>query len=104
MSKSPEVAAMFAKTDFAHQKLMLRQSLLEMLFFDQGTPGILEDIEKLGRRHQELGVSQEMYSLWLDSLCETLRQIDPLMTPELEGRWRRAMEKGIAVMLSVDRQ
>ena len=35
LAKSPEIPPMFARTDFAHQKLMLRESILEMLLFAQ---------------------------------------------------------------------
>ena len=47
LSKSPEVAQLFAKTDFRIQKLMLRQSLLEMLCFDREMSGAREEIERL---------------------------------------------------------
>ena len=30
LGKSPEIPSMFARTDFPHQKLMLRESILEM--------------------------------------------------------------------------
>ena len=100
LSKSPDIAAQFSHTDFKHQKLMLRQSLLELLYLEQGMSGGREAIEKLGRRHQELEIAEWMYSIWLDSLCEAVRKHDPLITPGLESRWRQAMERGIAVMLS----
>ena len=66
LSKSPDVAQLFAKTDFKIQKLMLRQSLLEMLCFDRGMSGTREEIERLGFRHKELSVTPEMYTMWLD--------------------------------------
>jgi len=57
LSKSPTIAQMFAKTDFKFQKLVLRQSLLEMRCFDRGMSGTREEIERLGLRHKELGVT-----------------------------------------------
>ena len=100
LSKSPEIAQKFSQTDFTIQKLMLRESLLEMLCFDRGLPGTRGAIETLGRRHQQLEVTSEMYAMWLDSLCEAVRQHDPEYSAELEQRWREAMQKGIAVMAS----
>ena len=102
LAKSPEIARKFAKTHFERQKLMLRESLLEMLCFDRGVAGTLDEIERLGRRHKELDVTPEMYTMWLDSLCEAIRLHDPEFTPELEQRWRQAMQKGIDVMLAVE--
>jgi hemoglobin-like flavoprotein len=101
LSKSPAIAAKFANTDFRVQKLMLRQSLLEMLCFDRGIRGTHEEIERLGRRHKELAVTPAMYSMWLDALCEAIKKHDPECTPELERHWREAMLKPINSMISV---
>jgi hemoglobin-like flavoprotein len=101
LSKSPAVAQMFAKTDFKFQKLVLRQSLLEMLCFDRGMSGTREEIERLGLRHKELGVTPEMYATWLESLCEAIKKHDPSYTPALEQLWREAMLKSIEEMIAV---
>jgi len=63
LAKSPEISKMFANTDFKYQKLMLRQSLLEMICFDLGMEGTNEEIERLGRRHKELGISGDVQPL-----------------------------------------
>ena len=99
LSKSTEIARKFEKTDFKLQKLMLRQSLLEMLCFDRGIPGSHEEIERLGRSHKELEIAPHMYSMWLDSLCEAVRRHDPEYTEDLELAWRRAMLKSIQKMI-----
>jgi hemoglobin-like flavoprotein len=101
LSTSPVIAQMFAKTDFKLQKLMLRQALLEMLCFDRGMSGTREEIERLGLRHRELGVTPEMYAMWLDSLCEAIRKHDPSYTPALEQLWRQAALKSIEAILAV---
>ena len=101
LSKSPAIAQMFATTNFKFQKLMLRQSLLEMLCFDRGMSGTLEEIEGLGLRHKKLGVTPEMYVMWLDSLCEAICKHDPSYTPALEQLWRVAMLKSIDQMIAV---
>ena len=79
---------------------MLRQSLLAMLCFELGISGGRDEIVKIGRRHKDLKITEEMYGMWLDSLCETVQKHDPKITPELENRWRKAMLKGIEAMLS----
>ena len=101
LTKSPEIAQKFAQTDFKIQKLILRQSLLEMICFDRDIPGAREEIERLGRRHKELGITPDMYSLWLDALCEAIEKHDSEYTPELEQIWRKAMGKSIIEMISV---
>jgi hemoglobin-like flavoprotein len=101
LSKSPAIAQMFAQTDFTIQKLVLRQSLLEMLCFDRGMSGTREEIERLGLRHKELRVRPEMYAMWLDSLCEAINKHDPNYTPALELLWREAMLKSIKEIVAV---
>lgn len=102
LSKSHAVEVKFADTDFTHQRLMLREALLVMLCFENGVEGTREEIERLGRRHQEMDVTPEMYSLWLDSLCEAIRLHDSHCTDELEQHWRRAIQSGIDLMISME--
>jgi hemoglobin-like flavoprotein len=101
LRKSPEIAAKFAHTDFAQQKLMLRQSLFEMLNYFCGFTSLRKDIEELGHRHHQVDVRPEHYELWLDSLCEAVAKHDPKYRPELGEMWREAMRPGISLMLSV---
>ena len=88
---------MFARTDFPHQKRMLRESILEMLVFAQTGSG-RDEIERLAERHRQLNVKPSHYDLWLDALCEALAKHDPGFNPTLEQMWRDAMQKGIQVM------
>ena len=101
LSKSPAIASMFAQTDFKLQKLMLRQSLLEMIGFDRELSGTREEIERLGHRHKELGVTPEMYAMWLDALCDAIREHDPEYTVELEQHWRKAMRAPISKVIAI---
>ena len=88
---------MFARTDFPHQKLMLRESILEMLVFAQtGSGG--DEINGLAERHRQLNVKPVHYDLWLDALCEALAKHDPEFNSDLDRMWRDAMRKGIALM------
>ena len=100
LSKSSAIAAMFVDTEFKLQKLMLRQSLLDMICFDRGTEGTHEEIKRLGYRHSELNITDEMYAMWVDSLCEALEKHDPCFDSALEQRWRSAMNKSIQEIVS----
>ena len=97
LAKSPEIPPMFARTDFPHQKLMLRESILEMLVFAQtGLGG--DEIQRLAERHRQLNVKPVHYDLWLDALCEALAKHDCQFNFALERTWRDAMQKGIELM------
>ena len=91
---------MFSQTDFKAQKLVLRQSLLEMICLHRGMHGMQQEIERLGRLHNELGVTPEMFSMWVDALCEAIQRHDPEYTLELEQRWRQAMSTSINIMIA----
>jgi hemoglobin-like flavoprotein len=99
LGKSPEIPPMFARTDFQHQKLMVRESILEMLQF-ANFGDAYDHVRKLGERHRQLNVERRHYDLWLDALCEALAKHDPQFSPALEQQWRDAMRKGIEVMVS----
>ena len=100
LRKSPEIASKFVHTDFARQKLMLKESLLEMLNFYCGVESVRQEIEQLGKRHHQLEVRPEHYELWLDALCETVAKHDPEYRTELGELCREAMRPGIALMLT----
>jgi hemoglobin-like flavoprotein len=97
LAKSPEIPAMFARTDFPHQKLMLRESILEMLVFAQ-TGSCRDEIQRLAERHRQLNVKPIHYDLWLDALCEALAKHDSEYNSALDRMWRDAMQKGIELM------
>lgn len=101
LGKSPEIASMFVRTDFVLQKLMMKQSLLEMLNHYCGVEAVRPEIERLGKLHHQIAVRPEHYDLWLDSLCEAVAKHDPEYEVEQGERWRAAMRPGIALMLSV---
>ena len=99
LRKSPEFPPMFARTDFPHQKLMLRESILELLLFAQ-TVSNRDEIERLAEQHRLMKVKPAYYELWLDALCEALARHDPNFTPQLDALWREAMQPGIDVMVA----
>lgn len=101
LGKSAEIAGMFVNTDFKRQKLMLRESLIEVLNLYCGVESVREEILALGRRHVELKVRPAHFELWLDALCEAIERHDPEYEPGLKPAWRAALRPAIDLMLSV---
>lgn len=97
----PKVAAMFSKTDMGHQFGMLRESLSELVEFSM-THIKTEYIVKLAQVHGARGrmVIPAFYDSWLDALVETVHEIDPEASPEVEMAWRVVLAPGIAFMKS----
>jgi hemoglobin-like flavoprotein len=100
-AKSPEIPELFKNTDFEKQHKALDASLWQMVMFGTGYRNVRNAImvnAEIHSRHY-LNVKPELYALWLDSLCEAIREHDSEYTQELESLWRTAMQKGIDVMV-----
>ncbi|HSF15739.1 MAG TPA: globin [Vicinamibacteria bacterium] len=101
MASSPEVAELFSKTDFERQKRMLRDSLYVMLVAAGTTKGPAhQEVQRLAKLHRDLGVTRDMFTLWLDALIEAAREHDTHFTKELENEWRISLAGPIAIMKS----
>lgn len=102
MASSPRVAELFQKTDFERQKRMLRDSLYMMLVAAGTTKGPAHDeLERLARFHRDLGVTHDMYTLWLDALIDAAREHDVHFSDELEIDWRDSLSGPVEVMKSL---
>ena len=102
LAKSDEVARRFRATEFTRQRFMLRESLLMILLYHHGERGAVEELERLGERHSRRGIDipPHLYSLWLDSLCEAVKEHDPEYVPALDQQWRDVMQPGIDLLVS----
>ena len=101
-AKSPEIPPKFANTDMARQKQIMMASLLMCLRLRSGDPEARRAVEQLGDKHSRRGfdVKPEMYSLWLDALCEAIQRHDVHYSPLLAMKWRNTMRDAIAVITS----
>ena len=103
LNSSPEVAPLFAKTDFKQQRKILRATVYIMVTRDATDPNAQETLERISHSHAraKLNIRPELYDLWLDSLCESAKAMDSKWTPELERSWRECMAPGIALITSL---
>ena len=101
--KSEEIPPLFANTDFAKQKQVVRVSVLMMIRLGDDRPETQQAVENLGESHSSRGhnIRPELYELWLDTLCECVKRYDPEYSPELEQKWRDTMKPGIDLMISM---
>lgn len=97
LNKSPEVVEKFSKTDFSNQKKMLKDSLFLMVADSRKENSAGDEIKRIGRTHSrnQRNIEPHLYTLWLDSLCESIKKHDMGYTNELENLWRNKMEKVI---------
>lgn len=97
--KTPVIADHFSGTDMDRQKDMLAQSLHEIVEFST-TRVASERLRHVAMRHssKERDIAPELYEEWLESLVETVRELDLEFTDEVELSWRVVLSPGIAYM------
>ena len=102
LAKSPEIAELFQNTDFEKQHKALEASLWQMVMHGTGYRDVHHAIMLNAEIHSRrfLNVRPELYPLWLDSLCEAIRDHDPEYSAKLELQWRAVMQKGIDEMVA----
>jgi hypothetical protein len=59
-----------------------------------------DEIERLAKSHRDIGVTDDMYGLWLDALIEAAREHDLHFTDALESDWRSSMGGAVELMKS----
>lgn len=102
MNSSPEIAPHFAHTDFERQHRVLRDSVHMMVSRDVADPEFRSLLSRLGVAHGRDGrdVQPKLYELWLDSICEAARKLDPDWSDELERKWRVRLRAGMQVVMA----
>ncbi len=102
MNASPAIAPFFAKTEFARQRTLLRDSVYLMVTQDVSDPEMRTVLNKLGELHSRAGrnIAPMLYELWLDSICKTVRDLDPEWTQSLEDHWRVRLRAGMQIVMA----
>lgn len=100
LASDPAVPPMFTETAFPRQHNLLRHGLGLLLSYGNRADDVL--LKRIAARHSEsgIGVSPEMYGLFVESLLETIERHDPRFTEETAAAWREALRPGIEFMQS----
>jgi len=95
LARSEDARKLFEGTDFQIQKRMFTLAILYVSSaYEKPRSGRV--LEQLARRHRNVGVSPEMFDLWMDCLLETVRAFDPEWNEEIAEAWRVVMAPGIS--------
>ena len=103
LTKSPEISKLFADTDFTQQKRHLRAALLLLIKYEPGDEPTRIALEKIGRSHSrgERNIRPDLYPLFLESVCETIKRHDPEWSEELENQWKERVRGGVELVISM---
>jgi len=87
---------MFASTEFERQHRLLKHALgLLIIYAKRANPALLD---RIADRHVEVGVTDDLYPLFVESLVRTVAEHDPEYTQALGDAWRVALEPGLEYM------
>lgn len=102
MDSHPDVRPAFAQTDMGRQRHALRRGISNAILYGGGSPlvqRLIEATAELHSRHGRAPIAPSLYRYWLDSLIQTVREHDPMATPQLEQRWRDAISPTIELFI-----
>lgn len=95
--RAPGIDAFFRNTDMNRQVSMLRKSFFNLAGFYISCQPTAE-LDRIAAVHARLGISNEHYDAWLDTLVATVRELDDQCDPVTEMAWRWALTPGITYM------
>lgn len=99
LASSAQVRDKFQQTDMDRQVLVLQKGLYHLISF-YVTRTDNEYTHQIALSHSKAGydISPELYELWLESLVQTLEEMDPQYEPVQGLAWRMVMMPGILYM------
>ena len=102
LNSSHVVPPLFSATEFPRQKKLVRDSVYNLVGKDVSDPVLRQELERLGRRHSRRGrnIRPALYELWLDSICQTVKVLDPEWDEALERKWRVRLRPGMQIIMA----
>lgn len=93
----PSIRPMFAHTNFAKQKALLREGVAMMLMHLEGKSVGTLCLDRIADTHntRHMNITPQLYEYWVNSLIATVKEYDGDCTPSLETDWRKALHAGI---------
>jgi len=100
LASDPRIEPLFAKTDMAKQKDLLRHGLVMLVMYGRGAALAKSAVEQLALKHDRhhLKIDPALYRLWVNSLLACVKRYDREYDDVLGRHWAEALEPGIAVM------
>ncbi|MDH4134994.1 MAG: globin [Gammaproteobacteria bacterium] len=97
IASHPDIRPMFARTDMAKQKELLRHGLMSALMFVEDDVMAKACIDRIrgSHGHGRLNIRPELYRYWLESILRTVSECDPGHTPEVGQLWRQALQPAV---------
>ncbi len=94
------IKPLFANTDMAKQRSLLRQGLTMLIMYHSGVGLARTSVRQLASKHDRthLKIDPGLYDAWIESLLRCVKKYDPKYDDELAGLWNEVLEPGISAM------
>ena len=100
LNASQEIPHYFENAEFIRQRIVIRDSVKMMVEHDVAEPEMQAMLKRLGETHNRANrnIHPFLYELWLDSVCATVKLLDPEWNDDLDRLWRVRLRPGIQVI------
>ena len=97
LKNNAEIREKFENTNFDIQNKMLGESISMAVLFSQDNKVAKSVIDRIRNSHNRhnLNIRPRLYSVWIESLIEALREFDADFDDELEQQWRKVIGKAV---------
>lgn len=98
----PVAKPLFAKTDFRRQHKLLQHAIGLLLAFPNDASDTPSVLARVAERHssRDLDIDPALYTPFVESLIQTVREHDSEFTDRTEDAWRRTLAPGVRYMQS----
>lgn len=100
LASDPRIKPMFARTDMAKQKELLKHGLTMLVMYSTGAAMAKTAIQQLAVKHDRahLNIDTGLYRFWIESLLRCVKKYDPKYDETLGKAWNEVLNQGIMVM------
>lgn len=104
LSQSEDIRHLFRKTDWPHQMRLIKKALHSAIIFAENNKVSIakRHMEAIAHTHSHshMDIKPEYYSIWLETMMQTIETFDPYFSTELNAAWREVLTFTIDFMIS----
>ncbi|MDH3325327.1 MAG: globin [Gammaproteobacteria bacterium] len=95
---SPEIAALFDKTDMVRLNKMMEVSLFSIIAASESNGDNDQDLVDIAQAHKGRNIKPEFYKYWEISLLATVAECDPEFDDNTRKAWKHVLARGVEFM------
>jgi len=97
-SSSPEISALFDKTNMDSLNKMMENSLFHIIAASESNWDSEQELIDIAQSHKAMNIKPEFYKYWELSLLATVAECDEEFNEETRTAWKEILSRGIQFM------